>query len=567
MQPRDPHTRSTPDSPTAGSAASEEADTLAGDPREARLAMIFAELMDQVQRGEEVDLGTACTQHPDFQEELRQLWGTVMVTQAVGREHQHVQPSQPGVMAPPLELPSQFGEYMLLEEIGRGGMGVVYHARHEASGKEYALKMILHGDQASATTQKRFHAEARAATALDHPNIIGIADVGQHEGRAYFCMERIEGETLAERLDRGPMPPRQTARIMMQVARAIDYAHSQGVLHRDLKPSNILIADEGNQPFVVDFGLARDVTAKESLTRTGSVLGTPAYMAPEQAAGARGQVGPVSDVYSLGAIMYHMLTGRPPFQAASPVDTVLMLLEQDPIMPRVLNRAADRQLEMIAMRCLQKPQDLRYDSAGALASDLERFLNQESVAAQQGRFGHVIASVMRDTHHANVMENWGKLWIWHSLALIIACTATQLMYWFGVTNRWAYEVLWMIGFGAWAMVFWYMRRRMGPVTFIERQIAHLWLGSIICIGAIFPFEAYLDLPVLRLAPILALVASMVFLVKASMLSGIFYIQAAALFLAAIAMAFFYDWALLIFGVVSAGCFFFAGVRYYRRSLP
>lgn len=536
------------------------------DSHEAKLAMIFANLMDRVQKGEAVDLGATCAEHPDFQEELRQLWGTVMVTQSVGKDQSGKSIAEENVIAPPLELPSRFGEYTLCEEIGRGGMGVVYRARHEGTGKEYALKMILHGDQASETTLRRFHAEAKAGRGMDHPNIIKILDVGQQDGRAFFCMELIQGETLSERLDRGPMPPRQTARILMQVAKAIDYAHSQGVLHRDLKPSNILISDETNRPYVVDFGLARDVTANhETLTRTGSVIGTPAYMAPEQAAGARGQVGPSSDVYSLGALLYHMLTGRPPFQAASPVDTVLMLLDQDPIAPRVLNRNADRQLEMITMRCLQKPQDLRYDSAGDLANDLERYLNQESVSAQQGRFGHVIASVMRDTHNANVMENWGKLWVWHSLALFIACAATQFMYWSGITNRWAYELLWMAGFGAWAMVFWTMRRRMGPVTLIERQIAHLWLGSIICIGAIFPFEAYLDLPVLRLAPILALVAGMVFLVKASMLSGSFYIQAGALFACAIAMALWPDWALLIFGSVSAACFYFAGIRYYPRG--
>ena len=534
--------------------------------RESILAKIFTDLMDRVQKGENVDLGAACSKHPDYQEDLRQLWGTVMVTQAVGKVQSTGDATQgENVIGPPLELPSRFGEYTLLEEIGRGGMGVVYKARHDDSGKEFALKMILHGDQASVITLKRFHAEAKAAKGLDHPCIIQISDVGQHDGRAFFCMELIQGETLSDRLARGPMPPRQTARLLMQVARAINYANAQGVLHRDLKPANILIADKDNQPYVVDFGLARDESANESLTRTGSVIGTPAYMAPEQAVGARGQVGQQSEVYSLGAIMYHMLTGRPPFQASSPVDTVLMLLEQDPIMPRVLNRNADRQLEMIAMRCLQKPQDLRYPSAGALADDLERFLNQQPVSAQQGRLGHVIASVMRDTHHANVMENWGKLWMWHSLALFICCFCTQIMYWVGIENRWYYWLLWMAGFGTWALVFWTMRRRMGPVTFIERQIAHLWLGSIISVGCIFPLEWYLDLPVLRLAPLLSLISGMVFLVKASMLSGSFYIQAAALFVTAFVMAWLPDWALLIFGCVSAGCFYTAGARYHRRS--
>ncbi|MGI9519937.1 MAG: protein kinase domain-containing protein, partial [Pirellulaceae bacterium] len=302
-----------------------------------------------------------------------------------------------------------------------------------------------------------------------------------------------------------------------------------------------------------------------TLTRTGSVIGTPAYMAPEQAAGARGQVGPTSDVYSLGAILYHMMTGRPPFQAASPVDTVLMLLEQDPITPRVINRQADRSLEMIAMRCLQKPQDLRYKSAGGLADDLQAFLDDKSVSATRGRFGHVMTSFLRDTHHANVMENWGLLWMWHSLVLFAACAGTQVMYWMGVENRWLYWFLWVAGFGAWAMIFWWLRRRMGPVTFIERQIAHLWAGSIFSVGAMFPLEWYLDIPVLRLSPLLALVAGNVFLVKASMLSGGFYGQAVTFFITAFVMALFPDFALLIFGAVSAACFFLAGLKYYRKT--
>ncbi len=352
--------------------------------RDERLAVVVAELMDRLQSGEEIDLGSACREFPDFHAELQDLWGTVLVTEAAGTLQSQDAGSESPSLSPFEELPARFGPYELLEELGRGGMGVVYHARQRETGQLVALKMMLQGDFATAVNRKRFQAEAVAAQGLDHPNIVRITDIGHHMGRAYFCMESIVGETLADRLARGPMPPRQTARILMQVAEAIDFAHNNGVLHRDIKPSNILIADEDNRPYVVDFGLARDASAEESLTRTGAVIGTPAYMAPEQAVGRRGEVGPTSDVYSLGALLYHMLTGRPPFQAASPVDTVLMLLEQDAIMPRVLNRDVDRQLEMIAMRCLQKPQDLRYASARHLARDLEAYLNDQSVSALRG---------------------------------------------------------------------------------------------------------------------------------------------------------------------------------------
>jgi len=354
------------------------------------------------------------------------------------------------------------------------------------------------------------------------------------------------------------------ARLLAAVSRAIHYAHEHGVLHRDIKPSNILL-DDHDQPHVTDFGLAKQVSEGVSLTQTGAILGTPAYMSPEQAAGARGRVGPASDVYSLGVILYHMLTGRPPFQAASPVDTVLLVLEQEPVPPRVLNPKADRDLEMICLRCLQKPPDLRYASAKALADDLEAYLKDETISARSGRFAQVLASWMRETHHAVVLEYWGLLWMWHSLALLLACLATNGLYWLGVTeNRFYYTALWTVGLGAWALVFWTLRRRMGPVMFVERQIAHTWAASMIAIALLFPVEAILERPVLSLSPVLGLITGMVFLVKAGILSGWFYIQAAALFLTAILMALFPPYAHLIFGIVSAACFFFPGLKYYRQ---
>jgi serine/threonine-protein kinase len=350
---------------------------------------------------------------------------------------------------------------------------------------------------------------------------------------------------------------------MATVSRAVHFAHQQGLLHRDLKPSNILIDEEG-QPHVTDFGLAKRMTAAVSVTRSGAILGTPAYMAPEQAAGDRGSVGPASDVYSLGSILYHMLTGRPPFQAASPLDTVLMLLEQDVVPPRVLNPKADRDLEMIALRCLQKPPDLRYASAGALADDLEAYLKDEPIAARSGRFVQVLSQLIRETHHATVLENWGLLWMWHSLVLLVACALTNVLHLAGFDVRWYYIVLWTLGLGTWAAVFWWLRRRMGPVTFVERQIAHVWAASLIAIGMLFVVELSLNLPVLSLSPVLALITGMVFVVKAGILSGTFYFQAAALFATAPAMAACPQVAHLIFGFVSAACFFLPGLKYYRQ---
>jgi serine/threonine-protein kinase len=411
----------------------------------------------------------------------------------------------------------------------------------------------------------RFKAEAEAAARLDHPNIVPVYEVGSHNGRPYFSMKYIEGRTLSQVLVDGPLPSREAARIMAAVSSAIHFAHTRGVLHRDLKPSNIIL-DQFDQPHVMDFGLAKQTTDAATLTKTGAVLGTPAYMAPEQAAGARGEVGPASDVYSLGVILYATLTGRPPFQAASPVDTVLMVLEQDPVPPRALNPKADRDLEMICLRCLQKPPDLRYASAELLAKDLNAYLHDESISARSGRFAQVIAGWLRETHHAPVLENWGLLWMWHSLALFGICFLTNAMFWLGVRDRWYYFALWTAGLGAWAAVFWALRRRMGPVTFVERQIAHLWAGSMVCVAALFPLEYWLGRPVLELSPVLGLVNGMVFLAKAGILSGEFYLQALLLFITAGLMAIFPNYAHIIFGAVSAGCFFFPGLKYYRQRV-
>jgi serine/threonine-protein kinase len=378
-------------------------------------------------------------------------------------------------------------------------------------------------------------------------------------------MKLVDGQTLAEKVLQGPLNQQDAARIVAVIARAIQFAHDAGVLHRDLKPSNILITKDGI-PLVTDFGLAKQVSTDTDITRSGTVVGTPAYMSPEQASGRRGLVGPVSDVYSLGCVLYFALTGQPPLAADTPMELMMRVIEQDPLPPRVFRSGLDRDLEMIVIRCLQKPIDLRYDSAGALADDLEAYLADERIEARSGHFTQVIARVFRETHHATVLENWGTLWIWHSLALLIAGLLTWQLDYNGVTQRWIYIAVWTLGLGAWAAVFWKLRRLMGPVTFVERQIAHLWGAAMVAIAALFPIEWWLGIPVLTLSPVLGVISSMVFIVKAGMLSGEFYVQAIALLVTAAAMAVFPQYAHLIFGLVAAACFFVPGFKYRRRRL-
>jgi predicted Ser/Thr protein kinase len=527
------------------------------------LALLLAGMTDAVLRGESVDLERVCAEHPEWSDELRRLWGAVMVADAAGSESLGSTAELSDWPDAVVTLPCRFAGYELLEEIGRGGMGIVYRARQVGLDREVAVKMILRGPLASGVDRQRFRVEAEATARLEHASIVPVYEVGESQAGPYFSMKYIRGRTLSSLLAQQTLPPREAARILAAVARGVHYAHRHGILHRDLKPSNILVDQQG-QPLVTDFGLAKRTGNGAVITQTGDVLGTPAYMAPEQAAGDRGQVGPASDVYSLGAILYHLLTGRPPFQAPSPVDTLLMVLEQDPVPPRMLNPQADRDLEMIALRCLQKPADLRYATAADLAADLEAYLNDEPIAARSGQFRQLLTQAFRETHHAPVLENWGLLWMWHSLVVLIACVLTNVLHLLGYDERWYYIMLWTAGLGTWAGVFWALRRRVGPVTFVERQIAHVWGASMVAIGLLFFVEMLLGMPVLTLSPVVALVTGMVFLIKAGILAGVFYLQAAALFATAFLMALLPAVAHLIFGTVAAVSFFLPGLKYYRQ---
>jgi serine/threonine-protein kinase len=365
------------------------------------------------------------------------------------------------------------------------------------------------------------------------------------------------------------MPALEAARLLVPVCRAIHYAHQCGVLHRDLKPSNILIDLQGN-PYVSDFGLAKRIDVDPSLTPSGALLGTPSYMAPEQArssaSGRREAPGPLSDVYSLGAILYHMLTGRPPFQAATPVETILLALEHDPVAPRALNPRVSPDLEMIALKCLQKSPALRYSTAAALADDLEAFLRGDPVSARSTSLRALAARLLGETHHAPVLENWGSLWIYHSVALLVFFGATNGLSLAGVTQRWPYFLIFTVGLCGWAALFWALRRRGGPIRFVERQLAHVWGAGIVAINLVFVVEWLLGVPVLSLAPMIAVTNGMLFMIKAGILSGDYYIQAALTFLAIFPMAWFPRFAPIIFGVIAAACFFITGVKYRLRRL-
>jgi TolB-like protein/Flp pilus assembly protein TadD len=275
-----------------------------------------------------------------------------------------------------------FGDYELLEQIGRGGQGVVFRARQKSLNRTVALKVIGLGQWATESHLKRFRLEAEAAARLEHPGIVPIHEVGERDGSCYFSMKFVEGGQLDAIPKREPMPIRQAAELIAKVARTVHYAHEHGILHRDIKPGNILLDAEG-EPHLTDFGLARLVESESSVTQTLDVLGTPSYMAPEQAVGNNAAVSSVTDVYGLGAVFYQLLTGQPPFAGGATYETIRLLLDTEPRNPRVLNPKVDRDLSTICLKCLEKDPRRRYSSALALAEDLERWAKHEPIQAHR----------------------------------------------------------------------------------------------------------------------------------------------------------------------------------------
>lgn len=563
------------------------------DDRDERLAVVFDQLMQDSRSGSpENRLEEAIRANPDLESDLRELFATTRIVDDIALL-QSVElneltgggsrrPQITGSRSAGSAIGSSIGDYELQEELGRGGMGVVYKAYQASLQRTVALKMIPNAAFAASSDLARLRAEALAAARLSHPNIVPVYEVGEHNGQPWFSMQFIEGTTLSQRLMNGPMSPREAVALLIPIVDAIGSAHRAGVLHRDLKPSNIIIAKDGT-PFVTDFGLAKRVSVGEqsmgsggmpsefaSLTQSGAILGTPAWMSPEQAAGQSESIDVATDIYSLGAVLFAMLTGRPPFQAASPLDTVLMVLEQDPPNIRMLNRGVDSDLEMVVMKCLQKPQDLRYASTMALASDLRAWLNNDPVSARSSTIAQVMTRLFRESHHAAILQNWGLLWMWHSLVVLMLCLITNFMQFQGVTDRWPYVGLWVIGLGLWAAIFWNLRHRSGPITAVERQIAHVWGGSMIASSMLFWVESIMHRPVLEFSPVLGAIAGMVFLVKAGILSGSFYVQSAMMFatsliMAAVEYSDLPDFSVSLFGIVSALTFFMPGLKYYRQQ--
>lgn len=555
--------------------------SLATHPRDDRLAAILADLAEQQKRGAQPNIDSVAQEHPDLADELRSLWATAQFAAAFAPQSPTIDQDRPASEQKP--PPDSLGDYEILDEIGRGGMGVVYRARQRSLDRIVAIKMMREARLSSDSDRGRFLAEAEAVARLKHPNIVDVYEVGQHDGLPYIVMEYVEGSNLSQHLAEGPMPPRDSARLVAEVARAVQHAHERGILHRDLKPANILLTNDSKRPSsgnstlvlgqssfgpkVTDFGLAKRISVspasvRDWRTQTGAIVGTPGYMAPEQATG-RKDLTAATDVYALGAILYECLTGRPPFQATNPVDALMMVVEQEPVAPRLLVSGIDRDLEMICLKCLQKPVDLRYASAADLAADLDAYLAGDSVSSQPSGLSYFFSRMLRETHHIAILENWGLLWIWHSLATLVLCFITQLLVWAKVTDHVVYLLFWSIGLIAWGTILWRLRRRAGPVLFVERQLAHAWAAGVCASIAMFVIERLMELPVLTLSPVIAVAAGMVFVFKAGILTGRFYVTAIGLFLTAMVMPLVPQASQILLGGAIATAFLIPGIKYYR----
>jgi WD40 repeat protein len=365
---------------------------------ETRLAELLSLWEEGLARGQDLaaaELGRDCPQLvPELERRIEAVRRLDQLAHSTVRGESGPPPNdtRPTVNATPARgqagAPAAVPGYEILRELGRGGMGVVYLARHLRLGRLVALKRIRAADLAGQQYLQRFLIEAAAVAQLQHPNIVQLYESGEHDGLPYFTLEYVAGGTLGHKVREQPLPPLEAAALVEQLARGVAYAHARGIVHRDLKPDNVLLAEDGT-PKIADFGLAKRLPtesggrpAQEALTHTGAVMGTPSYMAPEQARGGSKDVGPAADVYALGAILYRLLTGRPPFQAPTVMDSLWQVLETDPVAPAQLNLKVPRDLETICLKCLRKEPEKRYAGALALAEDLRRFRQGEPILAK-----------------------------------------------------------------------------------------------------------------------------------------------------------------------------------------
>jgi eukaryotic-like serine/threonine-protein kinase len=375
--------------------------------------------------------------------------------------------------------------YEILEEVGRGGMGIVYKARQLSLNRIVALKMVIGGRDGAAALE-RFRAEAEAVGRLQHANIVQVYEIEEHDGRPFYTLEFCPNGNLSKKLDGKPVPAAEAAELVEDLARAMTAVHRAGIVHRDLKPQNVLMSADWT-PKVTDFGVAKTSTGPSSHTQTGAILGTPSYMAPEQAEGRTKETGPATDVWALGAILYECLTGRPPFLAATPVETMRQVLDQDPIPPRMLNRFIDPDLEKIVLKCLEKDPELRYQSAAELGEDLRRHRDGEPIHARSINLLERLHRELHRSQHDARLRPWGTGLMLLGVLIWAVHTATSVLLANGVpewTAFWFPRGMFFALFGLWLWKYGFGSGLL-PSNAVERLLWAVWLGYLLAFASIF----------------------------------------------------------------------------------
>ncbi len=469
-----------------------------------------------------------------------------------------------------------FGDYELLDEVGRGGMGVVWKARQRALDRIVALKMIVPGHLSAEDELLRFRTEVEATARVHHPNIVQIYEVGEHQGQHFYSMEFIDGPSLARRLEQGPVPGRQAARYVATIATAIHHAHTHGILHRDLKPGNILL-DSDDQPHVTDFGLAKKLGCDSSQTRTGAVMGTPSYMSPEQAGGRTRELGPPCDIYGLGAVLYELLTGRPPFKSDTPLDTILHVLDRDPAPPRLLNPKVDHDLETICLKCLEKDPKRRYPSAQALADDLTHYLSGESISARSFNVLDRLTRTLERSQYDIEFGSWGTMLLLFGVIVAVCHILIDGLIRTGQPG-WAIGASRGVPIALIALVFWrYRRNHLLPNGPAERQLWTIWIGYLVaCAVMALMHRTLLAHHVLErgpggpehweeliLYPTQCILSGLAFFVMGSSYWGRCYAVGLCFFLLALLMVMDLTWAPIEFGLIWGGTLIAIGLHLRR----
>lgn len=479
--------------------------------------------------------------------------------------------------------------YEILEELGSGGMGVVFKARQIQLKRLVAIKMVRAGAHAGSRELARFRIEAEAAARLQHPHIVQLFEIAEHNGCPYLVMEFVDGPSLADRLRRGALPIQVAAELLRSLARAVHHGHQRQIVHRDLKPANVLLAHDVSAasarherpdsqlgprwiPKIADFGLAKLLDAKVDHTHPGTVLGSPGYMAPEQADGRIQDIGPATDTYALGTILYEMLTGRAVFVAATLVETLEQVRSQEPVPPSRLNKRVPRDLESICLKCLEKDKRRRYVSAEALAEDLDRYLNGELIAATNFGFLDRLARAVGRAPGSGQFRTINSLLLLLSPAPLLANLLVFVLIWW--ESRYAVAAvaaMLLVGPVNTAILFIHNRRQ--AVTTMspgERQLWSVWSG--VGMGTAVLFLAFLQpptpdvpYPILEVYPAVAALHGLAFFAMGASLWGGFYVAGVAFFLSTLCMRLNLRWAPLEFGAILSLVLGYASLHFKRRK--